>query len=202
MYVSSENGSNSIAAYQVDQVSGSDYSESQALETFLDYIKTDLDDKIGRPVFRPLWKAILKEVDVESCTKEEEGTYRITLKNGYEIPRSDGGGTTYILEKELLIKTDPENCCFIFPKVLDFKNSGADIDVNNMNLNAIWGYDYHLDSRYTGVGYKTTWDPNNEQFIIDNINDAGWFFQWLATPQKKYISDSLQDWNERPRKVM
>lgn len=186
------------ADYHIDQMVFDDYPESLILENFLDFWKVEFDDKLGQPIFRPLWKAMLKDIHIESCEKEGDA-FRLIFDSIYKLSTIGYSGTTYFLEKELVVKPDPEHYRFIFPKVLECKNSRANLNVKQKNLNAIWGWDYHLGSCYTGVGYQTTWDLKKRHFVTDNINDAGWLFQKLATPQIKSLPHSLKDWTERHR---
>jgi hypothetical protein len=174
-----------------------EYDESPELAQFLDTIKENLDDKIGSPIFRPLWKTIFKGVEVESWKEEEDGVYRLTLNSTIKAARPDKEGETFIFEKEILIEFGDRR--IIFPTVLEYKNSGKDLDVNNKNLNAIWAEKHKFGSLYTGVGYSTRWDTKTETFISDNINDAGWMFQSMATPRTKTMQESVTDWNDRGR---
>lgn len=202
MNVSNANATSSVLMQQLYNVQFDNYEESEKLTAFLDTIKEQLDDKIGQPAFRPYFKNIFKGIEIEDWIKEDDDLWRLTLSSAYELAREDRAGKTFFMEKELLMKFEPENYRVIFPKVAKFKEEGNVIDENAIakkGLNAIWGQEYHGFSLYTGVGYQTTWNPINRTFVTDNINDAGYILQYMATPTVKTMAERLIEWSERSR---
>jgi len=177
------------------------YQKSAPLAAFLAEVGEKLDSQIsGEARFRPLWKAILRDTEVLEWREEGEN-YRLRINGPVEAALPDGSGKTYMFEKEIVMQFIPEKLQIVFPKVLEYKESGKKIDPANKELNAIWASERHLGSLYTGVGYSLKWDPETEQFISDNINDAGWLLQSIATPVKKSFDRTLSDWNCRSRAV-
>lgn len=199
---SSTHATTAARMFELYSVEFDNYEESEKLTAFLDTVKEKLDDVIGQELFRPNFKAIFKGIEIEDWKEEEDGVYCLTLSSAYKAARDDEEGKTFIFEKEIRIKFDPDNARMTFPKVVEFKENGGSITeevIKKKGLNAIWAQEHHLFSLYTGVGYQTTWDPKEQQFVSDNINDAGWALQWKATPRRKSMKESLQEWGERGR---
>lgn len=192
----------SAQTHALSQVESNDYEESEQLTAFLDTLKEKLDDVIGQPIFRPNFKAIFRDVGIVNWKKEDDDTYRLVLDSAYEAATPDRTGKTFIFEKEILMQFDPDNKRIIFPKVVEFKDRGGEINpetISEKGLYAIWAQESYLGALYTGVGYQTTWDPESKNFVSDNINDAGWLLQKLATPLSNSMSKSMDDWNKRGR---
>jgi hypothetical protein len=100
------------------------------------------------------------------------------------------------------MKFEPENSRVIFPKVVKFNEKGNIINekaIAKKALNAIWGQEYYGFSLYIGVGYQTTWNSTEKTFDTDNINDAGYILQYMATPTIKTMAERLIEWSERSR---
>lgn len=168
-------------------------------EAFFSTLKSELDDHIGNEIFVPLFNAILRDCNVLDWKSEGINTYRLTLDSAYEAAREDLSSKTWQLEKEIVFQFSPEDYRIIFPQVMSMYENGDKIDPSNKSLNAIWAWESHLGYIYTGVGYSLRWDNEEEKIISDNINDAPWFLQSLATPRIKTLEESIQEWNNLGR---
>ena len=168
-------------------------------ESFFRTIDEFLDRRIGEAVYVPLFEAALRGCEVQDWKKEADKTYRLVLKSGYIAKMADNSGKTWYLEKEILCQFVPEHFQIVLPDVLKWKNSGEVIDPENKKMNAIWAWETHLGSVYTGVGYSIRWDSDYKQIVTDNINDAPWWLQYIAATESKSVEEAVKAWNERVR---
>lgn len=166
---------------------------------FLFDLQSKVDNYIGKEIFVPIWTAILRDCEVKEWKDEGNNTFRLILDSAYQAEPPSKIGQTLLIEKEIVMQILPNCSEIIFPKVKDLFDSKIDIDPQNKELNAIWGWVVSCGLTYTGVGYSQRW--NNEENIVvnDNVNDASFLFQYLATPRCLTLQDTIREWNERGR---
>ncbi len=172
--------------------------ENLALKSMLQTLQ-QIDDKLGEAVFVPTWEWMLDGIGVVDWKHEYGNEYRLVLDSAYTAPNPNNEGRTWYFEKEILMNIDVEKGEIVFPKVMEYYKNGTKMDPNNKNLNAIWGWEYHLKVPYHGVGYVMQWDSEKEQIVSHNINDAPWGLGWRATPRKVTLEESKADWGKRDR---
>lgn len=185
--------SHPAAIWEVDN-----FNHQSPKEAILSTFKS-IDDLIGEEVFVPLWTAILKDIPVVDWIAEGPNTYRLVLDSAYQAARENLSGKTWYIEKEIVLELNPDNYQVFFPLVKAKYDNNEKIDANDKCLNAIWAWESNLGSIYTGVGYSVRWDLETGKLITDNLNDAPWFLQALATPRIKALQDSINEWNQLGR---
>ncbi len=166
---------------------------------FLFELQSKIDNYIGKEIFVPIWTAILRDCEVKEWKDEGNNTFRLILDSAYQAENTAKTGQTLLIEKEIVMQILP-NCCEItFPKVKDLFESKLGIDPQKKELNAIWGWVVSCGFTYTGVGYSQRWNDEKNEVINDNLNDASFIFQYLATPRCLSLHDTIKEWDERGR---
>lgn len=160
-------------------------------------LRENLDAKIHQNVFEGNWRAMLTGCNIVDFRCEGDNTYRVILDSAYSAVAWDGKGDKWYLEKEILIKLVPENFEIIFPKVKEMHDRNEDPDASNKSLNAIWSIRTVFFAEFTGVGYSSKWDPEQQQVVSSHINNARSWTPGKTTPRMKSIDEIRDEWTTR-----
>lgn len=191
--------SSALGIYSTLGIQTANNEKKDPKEIFFAILKTQLDNRIGQNIFVALWTAILRDCEILQLTDEGNNTFRLTLESSY-IGESSSSGEITLIEKEIIIQCVPDNYEIVYPKAKALYEANTNIDPENKELNAIWGWKAYGGYIYTGVGYSILWDANQNRLINKNINDASYWLQSFASPIVKTLQETIQEWNDRGRK--